>query len=45
MYVFFNLRALRKLKIVDYESEFFQWDEGSLGLFDEEELVQEESVL
>jgi hypothetical protein len=45
VYVFFNLRALRKLKIVDYESEFFQWDEGSLGLFDEEELVEEESVL
>ena len=32
VFAHYNLRAIRKIRLVDYESEFFEWDEGSLGL-------------
>ena len=32
VFAHYNIRALRKVKKVDYESEFFVWDEESLGL-------------
>jgi hypothetical protein len=42
VFAHYNIRALRKVKKVDYESEFFVWDEESLGLKSVESDSEEE---
>jgi hypothetical protein len=42
VFTHYNISALRKVKKVDYESEFFVWYEESLGLKSVESDSEEE---